>query len=83
MPVTATQRVVGPTRSATASVGNRPLAGSNSAIWTNAPESRAANSHGAMLASWSRVVQMISSPGLRLRATALVRVIMLAVVLGP
>ena len=82
-PVTATHRVAGPTRLVTASAASRPPAGSNSAMRTTAPESRAASSHGATLASWSRVVHTISSPGPNPWATALVRAIMLAVVLGP
>ena len=59
------------------------MLGSNSAIRTVDPESRAANIQGATFASWSRVVQIISSSGFRLTATALVNAIMLAVVLGP
>ena len=59
------------------------MSGSGSAKRTRAPARSAAISHGRTLASWSRRVQTISSPGLSARPAAAEKAIVSAVMLGP
>ena len=81
--VTATQRVRGPSTFSNAPTGSSSVSGSGSAQRTVAPLSRAAASHGATFASWSRRVQTISSPGRSPPATARENAKVRAVMLGP
>ena len=65
--MTATQRVRSESTASTAAAGSSSVSRSGSAKRTSAPARAAAMSHGATLASWSRRVQTISSPGCSVR----------------
>ncbi len=68
--VNATTRVRSPSRASSASTSRVPSPARIGARRTTRPWSRATSSQGDTLASWSRSVTTISSPGLRVRATA-------------
>ena len=81
--VTATYRVRSLRTSATAAAGSSSVSGSGSAKRTVAWARAAASSHGATLASWSRRVHTISSPGWSVRPAAAAKRIVRSVMLGP
>ena len=81
--VTATQRVRCESTASTAAAGSSSVSRSGSAKRTCAPARAAAMSHGATLASWSRRVQTISSPGLSVRPMAAEKRMVSAVIDGP
>ena len=81
--VTAIQRVRSDSTASTAAAGSSRRSGSGSAMRTVAPARSAAISHGRTLASWSRRVQTISSPGPSVRPTAPENAIVSEVMLGP
>ena len=81
--VTATQRVRSDSTASTALAGSSSRSGSGSAKRTRAPARSAAISHGRTLASWSRRVQTISSPGRSVRPAAAETAIVSDVMLGP
>ena len=67
----------------TADAGSSSVPGSGWAKRTVAPARSAAINHGRTLASWSRRVQMISSPGRSARPAAAEKRIVMSVMLGP
>ena len=81
--VTATQRVRGESTASTAAAGSSRVSRSGSAKRTSTPARAAAMSHGATLASWSRRVKTISSPGCSERHAAAAKRMVSAVIEGP
>ena len=64
-PVTATHLVRSLTSFSSAAISSRPVCGSNGVSTCSAPESSQAIRHGETLASWSKRVPTIRSPGFR------------------